>query len=463
MNANGVQQQLDRRGFLKSAAGAGAALTLGPAALGASRQGDDVEPLRVALIGGGIQGEVLVNACRQIPGVRFQAVCDLWEAYHLRRISRILQRYGHPGMPYTDYEAMLNKEKNLQAAIIATPDFWHARHALACLNAGLHVYCETPMAHTAADARRMVEAARRGGKFLQIGLQRRSNPQYRFCYDKLWQEYKLLGRIVAVNGQWNRAFHSLMGWPRNAALDPDTLKRHGYESMDHFRNWRWYRDLSGGPLADLGAQQIDIYNWFLGARPRAVLASGRRNYYETETRQRYDTVMAVYEYEAPQGPVTASYQILLANRHDGYFEKFLGDRGTLLISQRSDRTRVYPELMGSDAASWLTCLQKGDLKAPKEWRDLLERQHRSANQFADLFRVNESEPMVEQLSCEVPVKTYLPLHQPHLENFFDAIRGKAQLTCPAEVGYQATVAVLKANEAAEAGRRLEFKPEEFVV
>jgi hypothetical protein len=46
-----------------------------------------------------------------------------------------------------------------------------------------------------------------------------------------------------------------------------------------------------------------------------------------------------------------------------------------------------------------------------------------------------------------------PIHQPHLENFFDAIRGKAKLTCPPEIGY----------EAAEAGRRLEFKPEEFVV
>jgi hypothetical protein len=54
------------------------------------------------------------------------------------------------------------------------------------------------------------------------------------------------------------------------------------------------------------------------------------------------------------------------------------------------------------------------------------------------------------------------IHQPHLENFFDAIRGKAKLNCPAEVGYETAVTVLKVNEAAEAGRRLEFKPGEFV-
>ena len=73
------------------------------------------------------------------------------------------------------------------------------------------------------------------------------------------------------------------------------------------------------------------------------------------------------------------------------------------------------------------------------------------------------EPIMEQISCAVPVKMYQPIPQPHLENFFDAIRGKAKLTCPAEVGYEAVVTALKTNEAAEAGRRLEFKADEFVV
>ena len=70
-------------------------------------------------------------------------------------------------------------------------------------------------------------------------------------------------------------------------------------------------------------------------------------------------------------------------------------------------------------------------------------------------------PPCYQLPAQVQVGTLI--HQPHLENFFDAIRGKAKLTCPAEVGYETAVTVLKVNEAAEAGRRLEFKPEEFVV
>ena len=55
------------------------------------------------------------------------------------------------------------------------------------------------------------------------------------------------------------------------------------------------------------------------------------------------------------------------------------------------------------------------------------------------------------------------LYQPHLENFFDAIRGRAALNCPAEIGYKTAVAVLKVNEAVEAGRKLTFGPEEFEV
>ena len=56
-----------------------------------------------------------------------------------------------------------------------------------------------------------------------------------------------------------------------------------------------------------------------------------------------------------------------------------------------------------------------------------------------------------------------PFHQPHLENFFEAIRGNETLNCPAEIGYETAVTVLKVNEAIEAGRKLEFKPEDFVV
>ena len=73
---------------------------------------------------------------------------------------------------------MLSDEKDLDAVIIATPDFWHAEQTIACLKAGLHVYCEKEMSNTLEGARKMVQAAKQTGKLLQIGHQRRSNPRY---------------------------------------------------------------------------------------------------------------------------------------------------------------------------------------------------------------------------------------------------------------------------------------------
>jgi len=61
----------------------------------------------------------------------------------------------------------------------------------------------------------------------------------------------------------------------------------------------------------------------------------------------------------------------------------------------------------------------------------------------------------------VPVVLRDPYHQPHLQNFFDAVRGKGTLNCPAEVGFESAVTVLKVNEAIDAKQRLSFRPEDF--
>src|SRR4030065_751116 len=193
------------------------------------------------------------------------------------------------------------------------------------------------MSNKIQGARKMVEAAKRTGRLLQIGHQRRSNPRYLHCCEKLLKNNKVLGRVAAVSGQWNRIIREPLAWPQQAALDQLPLERYGYEPMAQFRNWRRYRGLGGGPVVDLGSHQIDIYNWFLDANPSSVMASGRTSYLDKYTHQWYDTVMAVYEYETNSGPVSAYYQILSGNRSDGYFEKFMGDRATLILSEPSYR------------------------------------------------------------------------------------------------------------------------------
>ncbi len=163
---------------------------------------EGVQEINVALIGAGAQGQVLTDAMLRIPGLRFRAVCDIWTEYNQRRVVNSLKRFKHEVNGYEDYREMLDKEKELDAVIVATPDFWHAQHAVDCLEAGKHVYCEKEMSNTLEGARRIVEAARKTGKLLQVGHQRRSNPRYLHCYDRILQEAKLLGRIVTIYGQW---------------------------------------------------------------------------------------------------------------------------------------------------------------------------------------------------------------------------------------------------------------------
>jgi predicted dehydrogenase len=313
-----------RRDFIKSttAIGLGAAV----AGRGLTQENQDKPPqpkspenipdsedeLRVALIGCGEQGRVLLESCLRIPGIRIVAVCDIWE-YSRQYASGYLNKYGQKTTVYEDYRDLLAGEKGLDAAIIATPDWMHAEHANACLGASLNVYCEKEMSNSLEKARSMVLTARRTGKLLQIGHQRRSNPRYIHALDRLIRERKILGRVLAAYAQWNRSKSDLIGWPKKFTIPPETLAKYGYNSMLELRNWRWFKNYGGGPMVDLGSHQIDLFGWTFGVNPKTVVASGGMDHYEG--REWYDNVMAIYEFETPEGKARAFYQVQTSTKH----------------------------------------------------------------------------------------------------------------------------------------------------
>lgn len=439
---------IGRRDFLRATAATGAGLTVFPSLLAQAANGSS-NPLNVALIGAGVQGEALLTACLKMgddSGIRFKAVCDIWEDLNLQRIVRLLGRYGHEAAGYADYRAMLDTEKKLDAVLIATPDFVHAEQTIACLKAGLHVYCEAPMAHTIEDARRMVQAARDSGKLLQIGRQRRSNPRYRHCQRQLLETADILGRITAVNAQWHLASRSDRGWSRRRVIEPETLEKYGYASMHQFKNWMWYKGFGAGPVVTLGVHQIDVINWFLGTTPRSITARGGTYYLDKKTHDQYDTVMAILEYETNEGIICASYETVCTNGYGGHMEVFMGDRGTLELSESSSRGGVYRDPEAPDWGKWV---RLDILRAPGEVKKEVS---------SSTIDVAETKPPAKY---DIPVVLTDPNHQPHLRNFFDTIGGRAELTCSAEVAYPATVTALKINEAVEKGQTLELTPEMF--
>lgn len=445
MKDNNSINRINRRKFLSYSAVAGAGMLAPGISLGGlkSMQSND---LNVAILGAGAQGQVLLNSMLKIPGLRFKAVCDIWTSYNQRRVSRLLKKYGHELNTYVDYREMLANEKDLDVVIIATPDFWHAEHAIACLKAGLHVYCEKEMSTSLAKAKQMVLTARETGKLLQIGHQRRSNPRYIHCYDNVIKEARLLGQVTAINAQWNRAVQPDLGWPKKYAVPPNVLKQYGFKSMHQFRNWRWFKGLGGGPIVDLGSHQIDIFSWFLDAMPTSVMASGGVDYYDKKLHEWYDTVMAVFEFETKDGLVRAFYQTLTTNSNQGYFETFMGDHGTLNISESAARGGIYKE---RSAPEWQKWIDLGYIDTP-----VVE----EAPISAAILDVRET---VAPPQHGIPIEFNDPYHKPHLDNFFNTVRGNDTLNCPGEIGYETAVAVLKVNDAVEAGRKIKFNAKEF--
>jgi len=447
MDSKDKSSRMNRRTFLAgaAAAGAGAVLTGGvrPSRGQAAKKAADVN---VGIIGTGTQGMVLLRDALRIPGVKFRAVCDIWK-FSQRYGAGTIRKYKTQPKPnvYEDYREMLAKEKDLDACIVATPDWMHAEHAVAAMKAGLHVYCEKEMSKSLSLAADMAKASRETGKMLQIGHQRRSNPVYLWAL-KLINEDKVLGKMRSCHGQWNRAASPKRTWPEKYVITADMLKKFGYGSMDEFRNWRWYKKYSSGPIADLGSHQIDIFSWYVGVEPHSVSAVGGNDYWPD--REWYEDVMCLYEYKPKAGPsVRAFYQIQSTNGFGHYYERFMGDKGTLTMSEDHRKCCYVPE-RDNPLPDWMAAVEAIDIGGTKAVPlvPALKKKNAAAAKDMAIWQTTN-------------------IHQFHLQNFFNAIRaGDAKkLTCPPAVGYPTAVAVLNVIPAIEKGAKVELNEEAYKV
>jgi len=442
-----LKSLITRRDFIGTTAAAGAGLLLTSCSPGESNKPAQkksvLNNLNVGLVGFGEEGKVLTESLLQIEGVKVVALCDIWD-FHREEGVKSYKAQGVEVKGYENYEDMLAQEKDLQAVVVAAPDFWHAPITNACLKAGLHVYCEKMMSNTIDGARSMVKTMRETGKLLQIGHQRRSNPRYLFTKNRLLNEAKFCGRLTAAQAQWNRAVKEDFPWPKKYTMSNDMLAKYGYKDMHQFRNWRWFKGLGGGMLSDLGAHQIDIFNWWLGTTPKSVIASGGLDYYSNH--DWYDNAMVIYEYPLAEGVARAFYQVqTTTSAGGGYFEMFMGDDGTIKMSEDPKLCAIYREVRAT-AVSWDDLIAKGYVNL-KETPDT----------DAAKVDVRESAALAQY---EIPVFFNKPPHQPHLENFFNAIRGTAKLNCPADEAFRSEYVIHKANEAIAAQTRLVITPEE---
>ena len=159
---------------------------------------------------------------------------------------------------------MLAEEK-LDAVIVITPNFLHAEVTVAALSHGLHVLSEKPMATSVDDANRMIAAAQKNGKILQIGQQNRFNP----VYQKMVQLVRdgRLGDVEFVAGNIYRG----------RLVRRQELEIHRSAMTNTATNWRFLTHTAGSSLMEDGIHEIDVLHWMINSRVTRIYASGGNN------------------------------------------------------------------------------------------------------------------------------------------------------------------------------------------
>lgn len=171
---------------------------------------------------------------------------------------------------YTDWRELLDRSQ-LDAVVITTAHASHAEIALAALERGLHVFVEKPLALTTADARRVVDAAARSGKIVQVGYLRRTLGAWRGLKEQL--DAGAIGRVRQIS----MVFAQSIGWLWDAEMVPPAFLRDVPPGT--FGDGRlaesWRRDpaaMGGGYLADTGTHLVDAALWLAGSPARTVSA-----------------------------------------------------------------------------------------------------------------------------------------------------------------------------------------------
>jgi predicted dehydrogenase len=393
------------------------------------------ERVVVGLIGCGGRGLAVAKLMREVPGVEFGAVCDVYETN--ARAAR--EWAGQSAKALKDFRRVLD-QKEIDAVLIATPDHWHAIPAVLACQSGKDVYVEKPLAHNIREGRAMVEAARRYKRIVQTGTQHRSAPHYREV-ERIIQSGEL-GEVRFVR-VWNYSNMTPNGIGRAQNSEvPEGLDWDFYlgpapavpfNRNRFLRNFRWFWDYAGGSITDFGNHRLDTVHQVMGAdSPKTVVATGGR-FILKDDGEMPDMLQVTYEYPnfllsyeacnlnahgmGGRTPEMAYYQARGANDRP-HGEAFYGTNGALF----SDRIgfEIYPE------------------PTPTARRDGSQR----LNTPIEGYRM-QPKRVVGKDSTDL-----------HVRNFIECVRSRALPAADVEIGHRSTTVAHLGNIAYKTRKKL---------
>lgn len=298
------------------------------------------EKITVGAIGVGIRGSEHLLTLKKL-GANVAMVCDLYDG-HLQRAQEIF-----PGVPTTrDYRQVLDR-KDIQAVLVATSDHWHAPIAIEAMRAGKDVYCEKPMTHTIPEALELAKVSKETGRLVQVGSQSLSMQSTH--KGKEWVDAGQIGTIYNVQceiyrpdpvGAWKYpippdASPQTIDWERylgDAPKRPFDAAR-----FFQFRNW-W--DYGTGIAGDEYVHLLSRVHYLMGVQyPLSAVANGGI-YKWTGDREVPDIHNTLYDYGKFQVVVLAN---LVSNFDGGEIVRFMGDKGTVVLTEESAELLPYDE------------------------------------------------------------------------------------------------------------------------
>jgi len=290
------------------------------------------ERVAVGLIGCGDRGIYDMGNFLKAGTVEVTALCDVWGA----QIDRAKQDAPN-AKTFTDHRALLDS-KEVDAALIATPDHWHVPIVIDALNAGKDVFVEKPLSLTIEEGPAAVKAARVNNRICQVGMQQRSGKHYIEAKQEYFDNGRI-GKVTLARTWWYGNGYHLRRAPDNLKTRPPDLDwvrylgRLTWRDWDpqQYWNWRAYLDFGGGQVTDLFTHWIDVVHMFLGSDVpvSAVAAGGIYNYKDGRTAP--DTINVLLEY--PAG-FTATFEATLVPGIHGAALEFAGTRGRLFIDRQ---------------------------------------------------------------------------------------------------------------------------------
>lgn len=327
---------MNRREFLYTSAAAASIAAIQTRAFAASADA----PLRVAMIGCGWYGKTDLFHLMQVAPVDVVALCDVDSHQAETAAELIAQRQASKKRPplFGDYRKLLAAHKP-EIVLVATPDHWHALPMIEACRAGADVYVQKPISLDVAEGQAMVAAARKHGRTVQVGLQRRSTPHLLEARDKFLRTGKL-GKIAYID------IHSYYGvgtdFPPDATppahLDWETYVGPAswvaYNPGIHPRSWRSFREFGNGQTGDLCVHMLDVVRYFLDLGwPTSISASGGAPMRPAGSKATVpDVQTAVFDYPELQIVWTQRSWGAPGDAEYPWGATLYGDQGTLKLS-----------------------------------------------------------------------------------------------------------------------------------